>query len=492
MLRTPALPAKPHHLLQWALRRHPFFLSALLIHGAALWMVSQLHSQGLVEANLRRNRAQIQAHTQAAEHHGMRRRVDSLKAMKTLMERIDRAQAEPTESMDAAPSPAPGASQPAAPAPSPQDMLAQARELRDSIQRIEQAAQAKKMAELLKLPPEQALEKVKQQVAAAAPREADVTAPQTSEQVAQALERYEQQARESLQRLQAQRAQERHGTPTQRDSAAGPASHQGSGAVPDGQAPKGQPGGDDGRAGGSMSGAGGQGTAGAQGSGGGAADGTTGRADGRRSSVNDARARRYDGARQALAINAGQLRLGAGNILGAAGVLANRVYVDRWYLIGPFPAPNASSINKVFPPEQWIDLDGVYLGKGQRVLRWQYLSSAAYPLIPPDYAEQAIYYGHTEITSDRARDVWMALGADDDAKLWVNDRLVWTSGNQRKPWYTQGGVQSLKQDIQARNLIEERRLVHLRKGRNTLLFKLYNHPLDVFFSLVIEPVGDGG
>jgi hypothetical protein len=34
--------------------------------------------------------------------------------------------------------------------------------------------------------------------------------------------------------------------------------------------------------------------------------------------------------------------------------------------------------------------------------------------------------------------------------------------------------------------------VPLRQGRNTLLFKLYNNPLDVFFSLVIEPVDGGG
>jgi|CXWL01.1.fsa_nt_gi hypothetical protein len=477
MLRPLALPRHTNDPVLKAVRRHPFFLGALLLHGAALWLVSQLHSQGLVEANLRSNRAQIQAHTQAAEQHGMRRRVDSLKAMKTLMERIDRAQAEPddslVDSLDAAPSPAPGASQPPAAAQTPQEMLAQARELRDSIQRIEQAAQARKMAELLKLAPEQALEKVKQQAAAAALREANASAPQTHDQVAQALERYEQQARASLQRLQAQRAQERDGTATHSDTAAGPASHPGGAAGPGGPAGDAK----GGAAGGPR---------------GGAAGGTTGPADGRRSSVNDAQPRRYDGQQHALAINAGQLRLGAGNALGPGGVLANRVYVDRWYLIGPFHAANASSMDKVFPPEQWVDLDGVYLGKGQRVLRWQYVSSAAYPLIPPDYAEQAIYYGHTEITSDRARDVWMALGADDDAKLWVNDQLVWTSGNQRKPWYTNGGVQSLKKDIQALNLIEERRRVHLRKGRNTLLFKLYNSPLDVFFSLVIEPVEGGG
>jgi hypothetical protein len=462
MLQPPALAPSPHDLVLRAVRRHPFFLGALLIHGAALWLVSSLHTQGLADATLRSNRAQIQAHTQAAAYQGMRRRVDRLKAMKALVERIERAQAGPDDAAQAEPGP------PAAPTPTPtpQDMLAQARDLRDSIQRIEQAAQAKKLAEVLQLTPEQAMEKVKQQAAEGVRRDADIGAAPTPEQVAQALERYEQQARESLQRLQAQRAQEHGGTTMHSDSSAG-------------------------AGGGGTGGTGAQGAAGGQGGGGGTPGGAAGRADGRRSSVNDAQARRYDGQLRAPAINDSQLRLGTGNALGPGGALANRVYVDRWYVIGPFHAPNADSMHKAFPPEQWVDLDGVYLGKGQRVLRWQYVSSAAYPLTPPDYAEQAIYYGHTEITSDRARTVWMALGADDDAKLWVNDQLVWVSGNQRKAWYTQGGVQSLKTDIRAFNLIEERRRVHLRKGRNTLLFKLYNSPLDVFFSLVIEPGEDG-
>jgi hypothetical protein len=87
------------------------------------------------------------------------------------------------------------------------------------------------MAEVLKLTPAQAMEKVQQQAAEAARHEAALAAAQSPEQVTQALELFEQQARESLQRLQAQRAQERHGTPTQTDTAAGPASHQGTGVT---------------------------------------------------------------------------------------------------------------------------------------------------------------------------------------------------------------------------------------------------------------------
>ena len=213
-------------------------------------------------------------------------------------------------------------------------------------------------------------------------------------------------------------------------------------------------------------------------------------ADPRHSDVVDRNPRRYDAALKPLPLDLAHLRLGWGNVIGAGGAFANRVFVDHWYVIGPFPASDPSSMRKAYPPELLVDLDAVYLGKSKRVLRWQYLGSTPYPLIPPNAAEQAMYYGYTELRSDQERDVWMGFGADDDAKAWVNEKLVWTSGNEAKRWYTQGGVMSLQQDIQNANLIEVRRRVHLKKGRNTVLFKLYNNPLDVFFSLVLEPVSE--
>lgn len=448
-MAAPRLP-KPHDPLLRAAGRHRFLIGSVALHAVLLAALSQWQGQGLKEAELRANQARIQAHTQAAAQQGVRRRMDSLKAMKALAERIERSQGESAQEPDAPPPPEAAASA----AADPQALLAQARELRDSIQRLEQAAQARRMAEVLKLSPEEALAKVKQQAAEAAQGDAaaDATAAAAGgEPVLQALNRYEQQAQDALQRLQAQQAQAQQGT-----------------AVQHGAAGEGQ------------------------GSGGGSDGGGSGPGDGRRSGVLGEAPRRYDGWQQTPAVARAGLQLGAGNALGAGGPYANRVFVDRWYVIGPFHAPDAEAIHRLYPPEQWVDLDGVYLGKGRRVLRWQYLSSASYPLIPPDAAENAIYYGYAEVRSDRARTVWLGLGADDDAKLWLNDRLVWVSGNQRKAWYTQGGVQSLKDDIRHRNLIEQRVRVTLRPGINRLLFKLWNHPLDVFFSLVVEPVPEGG
>lgn len=469
-------------------RRHPFILGSLAVHAGVLWAFLQWHSDALVDATVLSNSTQIQASTQAAERHGMRRHVDSLKAMKELMDRIDRAQQDPepttqdttddSSQKDQAAAPTPHTTKKAPVAQTPQEMLAQALTLRDSIQKIEQAARVKEMAKVLKISPQEALEKVQQQAPDKAKTEPslDPTQVQTNEQVAQTLERYEQQAREAVQRRQQQLEHQANGT--QLAKAPTP------GATP--QTAHGPKAGD--------------GPAKHGGTGTGSGDGTDrrngivagGQADHRHSDVVDVNPRRYDAPLKPLPIDVANLHLGYGNVLGSGGAFANRVFVDHWYVIGPFNAPDPSSMQKVYPPELLVDLNAVYLGKARRVLRWQYLSSTPYPLVPPDEAEQAMYYGYTELSSDKERDVWMAFGADDDAKAWVNEGLVWASGNQAKRWYTRGGFRSLQGDIQTTNLIEERRLVHLHKGRNTILFKLYNNPLDVFFSLVLEPGPEPG
>jgi hypothetical protein len=474
----------PSTPLSRLVRRRRFFLGSLAVHVMAFLAISQWHSDAVVDATVQANSSRIQASTQAAQRHGMRRQVDSLKAMKELMERIDRAQqAGDPLTADTADDPAKENQAPTPPAArkdpvaqTPQEMLDQARTLRDSIQKIELAARAKEMARLLKISPQDALEQLQQQAqekAKAAPTR-DASQPLTDEQVAQTLAGYEQQARESLHSRQQLSEHQANGTPLGKAGAPGSASQ----AAPGDKAAAGQA---------SQGGTGSvEGPAGRNGAAGG------GQADHRRSGVIDLNPRRYDAPLPPIALDIAKLRLGYGNVLGSGGAFANRVVVDQWYVIGPFSAPDPGSMQKVYPPEMLVDLDAVYLGKGRRVLRWQYLSSAPYPLIPPDEAEQAMYYGYTELNSDKARDVYMAFGADDDARAWVNEKLVWSSGNQAKRWYTRGGVMSLKGDIQTANLIEERRLVHLRKGRNTILFKLYNNPLDVFFSLVLEPGPEPG
>lgn len=185
-------------------------------------------------------------------------------------------------------------------------------------------------------------------------------------------------------------------------------------------------------------------------------------------------------------IDAARMRAGAGRILGAGGSYANRVYLDSWYMIGPFAGVGQESIDNGYAPEHIVDLDAVYPGMHGRALRWRYEQFSQYPLVPVGYTEGAVYYGYTEVDMDRARDVLISVGADDDAKLWVNDELVWQSGNQLKPWY-RIHYRYLKGRIDTLNLNEVTRVVRLEKGRNRLLFKLYNGSGATFISVVLSP-----
>ena len=68
------------------------------------------------------------------------------------------------------------------------------------------------------------------------------------------------------------------------------------------------------------------------------------------------------------------------------GEYANRLYITGWYIIGPFPGGNAAGLrdNPIYPPEKAVLLDAVYFGKDERLLKWRYVSSQSYPLVPPD------------------------------------------------------------------------------------------------------------
>ena len=103
---------------------------------------------------------------------------------------------------------------------------------------------------------------------------------------------------------------------------------------------------------------------------------------------------------------------------------------------------------------------------------------------PISPAEDAVFYAWTKLRVDRDTTVWLDIGADDDSRLWLNDTLVWASGDQDKAWYHRP-FHALGPAIAAYDLVEGRRRVTLHAGRNTLLFKLYNGIDLMFLSVVI-------
>ena len=142
-----------------------------------------------------------------------------------------------------------------------------------------------------------------------------------------------------------------------------------------------------------------------------------------------------------------------------SGPSADWMYVDSWYVIGPFPNPGRRNLNTAFPPETVIDLDATYPGLDMKPVKWRFLQSGA-PMVNPAGKEmvQAIYYAVTEVWFDQPTDTWVAMGADDFAKVWINGMPVWSSLSRPKPWIVN----------------EAFRKVHFIKGVNRILFRIEN------------------
>ncbi len=190
---------------------------------------------------------------------------------------------------------------------------------------------------------------------------------------------------------------------------------------------------------------------------------------------------------QIPAVDASTMKKGVGRMLGRGGEFATRVYVNSWYLIGPFEGKHGSELfsNHRYPPEDGVALDAAYPGKDHRVLKWRYFNADSYPLVPPDFAEDAVYYGYTELMLDREQDLTMWIGADDDAQVWLNDEQVWVGGNVNKRSFWRDLYETQNTYARDFNMNEGKRKVRFKKGRNKLFFKLANGPSRTFFSLVL-------
>ncbi len=165
------------------------------------------------------------------------------------------------------------------------------------------------------------------------------------------------------------------------------------------------------------------------------------------------------------------------------GVPCKWMYVDSWYVIGPFPNPGRINLRRKFAPETIQDLDATYEGKDGRTVRWEFVQAHnadtrcwwqpwipnTAEVVPRHMEEYGIYYAVTDVFMDEECDRWMAIGSDDRSDLWINDQPVWGSSSELKAW----------------RLAEDFRRVHFRKGRNKLLMRIENGPQDCGWSVCI-------
>ncbi len=146
------------------------------------------------------------------------------------------------------------------------------------------------------------------------------------------------------------------------------------------------------------------------------------------------------------------------------------MFIDTWHTIGPFPNPGRLNINRKFPPETIIDFDASYQGKGNEMVRWEFVQSGQPMVKPANDQEYAIYYAYTEIYFDRSMDLWVAIGSDDRGEVWLNDAPIWISSEKLKGW----------------KIAEGFRKVRFQAGVNRVLFRIENGWRETAFSFGVR------
>lgn len=160
------------------------------------------------------------------------------------------------------------------------------------------------------------------------------------------------------------------------------------------------------------------------------------------------------------------IQLGDSGAGQASGIPTQWMYVNSWYVIGPFPNPDRVNLRRRFAPESVVDLEATYIGKNEKPVKWEFeqaRSSARYLdgralVIPRTSEEYGIWYAYSELFVDQECDLWLAVGSDDRSDIWLNDMHIWGSSNELKSWSINEGF----------------RKVHFQKGRNRFLVRVEN------------------
>ncbi|MBI4558741.1 MAG: hypothetical protein HY706_14260 [Candidatus Hydrogenedentes bacterium] len=161
---------------------------------------------------------------------------------------------------------------------------------------------------------------------------------------------------------------------------------------------------------------------------------------------------------------------------------------EKMWIIGPFDntGDDLPGFDAVYPPEQHINLDAVYEGKGGQPVRWSTVAVApnGYLDLMPGFSEKkevvayCFFYLHSPTEGPRD----LLLGSDDGGKLFVNGQMAWGEAARRSA-------------VRDQNVLR----VHLRQGWNEVLikvlqasgqwglyFRAYDPPHQIRYSLAPE------
>jgi hypothetical protein len=150
-------------------------------------------------------------------------------------------------------------------------------------------------------------------------------------------------------------------------------------------------------------------------------------------------------------------------------------FLPQWHVLGPFEQRVGLENNTGLVPDLVVALDAEYAQPMDRLgavradekpVKWQPVTCTT-PRLGVPWESTGIFvrytgrlwYGATTLKSAQARTVWLSLEANDFAKLWVNNQLVWA--DTEKTWrYRQQGRVIVPVSLQA--------------GENHLLARVHN------------------
>jgi hypothetical protein len=135
-------------------------------------------------------------------------------------------------------------------------------------------------------------------------------------------------------------------------------------------------------------------------------------------------------------------------------------WLANWKVIGPFDSTGGIGHEKVYPPEERIELGAEYDGKSGKV-RWQDFKAAGdYGLVdlnkPCGTLKGVAGYAYTEFHAEKARPVELRLGCKNAWKVWFNGKLLFERDEYHR------GME----------IDQYRMAAHLKRGQNTILVKI--------------------
>ncbi|PCH70299.1 MAG: hypothetical protein COC06_05280 [Bacteroidales bacterium] len=155
------------------------------------------------------------------------------------------------------------------------------------------------------------------------------------------------------------------------------------------------------------------------------------------------------------------------------------LYINTWYMIGPWENYGRDDFAIIHPPEISIDFDAVYTNGqigigiaetdshplkriGEKVqldgtLLWKFMQSESMHNTVPVTTDHSTYYAYTELYFDEATNMLVAIGTDDCGRVWINGKDVWQDSGTS--WY---------------HIDESITLFQFQQGWNKVLVRLEN------------------